>query len=250
MFAVIKTGGKQVRVAAEDKVTVMYLAGEPGDVVAFGEVLALTNGDKTQIGAPFVAGASVAGEIVEQTRGKKVIAFKKRRRKHSERKRGHRQDLTVVRITEILTDGKKPAAKAAKPKAEAKVEAKPAPVAAPAPAAEGAAGIAALAAANVAAAKAAGLDTTKFKKLDKAVGKADDLELIGGIGPTIAKKLNGIGIWHFWQVAAMSQEDIDGVEAEVGFKGRAQRDHWKDQAVELMDGKGPRAKADQERAAD
>jgi large subunit ribosomal protein L21 len=250
MFAVIKTGGKQVRVAAEDKVTVMYLAGEPGDVVAFGEVLALTNGDKTQIGAPFVAGASVAGEIVEQTRGKKVIAFKKRRRKHSERKRGHRQDLTVVRITEILTDGKKPAAKAAKPKAEAKVEAKPAPVAAPAPAAEGAAGIAALAAANVAAAKAAGLDTGKFKKLDKAVGKADDLELIGGIGPTIAKKLNGIGIWHFWQVAAMSQEDIDGVEAEVGFKGRAQRDHWKDQAVELMDGKGPRAKADQERAAD
>ena len=104
MFAVIKTGGKQVRVAAEDKVTVMYLAGEPGDVVAFGEVLALTNGDKTQIGAPFVAGASVAGEIVEQTRGKKVIAFKKRRRKHSERKRGHRQDLTVVRITSLGGD--------------------------------------------------------------------------------------------------------------------------------------------------
>jgi large subunit ribosomal protein L21 len=104
MFAVIKTGGKQLRVAAEDKVTVMYLAGEPGDAVTFGEVLALTDGDKTTVGAPFVAGASVAGKIVAQTRGKKVIAFKKRRRKHSERKRGHRQDLTVVRITSLGGD--------------------------------------------------------------------------------------------------------------------------------------------------
>ena len=104
MFAVIKTGGKQYRVAAEDKITVMHLAGAPGDAVTFGEVLALTDGDKTRVGAPFVAGASVAGEIVGQTRGPKVIAFKKRRRKHSERKRGHRQDLTVVRITSLGGD--------------------------------------------------------------------------------------------------------------------------------------------------
>ncbi|MBV9636589.1 MAG: 50S ribosomal protein L21 [Methylobacteriaceae bacterium] len=112
MFAVIKTGGKQYRVAAEDKITVMSLAGAPGDAVAFDQVLMLSNGGSAEVGAPFVAGASVAGQIVEQTRGPKVIAFKKRRRKNSKRKRGHRQDLTIVRITDILTGGARPAAQA------------------------------------------------------------------------------------------------------------------------------------------
>jgi large subunit ribosomal protein L21 len=101
MFAVIKTGGKQFRVAAEDRIEVMTLSGEPGDQVALGEVMMIVDGETTTIGAPFVAGASVSAEIVEHTRGPKVIAFKKRRRKNSKRKRGHRQDLTVVRITGI-----------------------------------------------------------------------------------------------------------------------------------------------------
>ena len=101
MFAVIKTGGKQYKVAAEDTITVMTVAGEPGDKVTFDNVMMLVNGDATTVGAPFVAGASVAGEIVEQARGPKVIAFKKRRRKNSKRKRGHRQDLTIVQITGI-----------------------------------------------------------------------------------------------------------------------------------------------------
>jgi large subunit ribosomal protein L21 len=105
MFAVIKTGGKQYKVAAENKITVMSLEGEAGAKVTFAEVLALFDGEATQIGAPFVAGATVVGEIVEQTRGAKVIAFKKRRRKNSKRKRGHKQDLTIVRIVEILADG-------------------------------------------------------------------------------------------------------------------------------------------------
>jgi large subunit ribosomal protein L21 len=105
MFAVIKTGGKQYRVAAKDTITVMSLEGGPGDAVTFGEVLMLSSEAGTQVGAPFVAGASVAGQIVEQTRGEKVIAFKKRRRKNSKRKRGHRQDLTLVEIVEILADG-------------------------------------------------------------------------------------------------------------------------------------------------
>jgi len=107
MFAVIKTGGLQYRVAANDVVTVGRLAGEPGEIVELGEVLML-GGDNVVIGEPAVAGATVAGEIVRQSRGSKVIAFKKRRRKNSKRKRGHRQDFTVVRITEILTDGRKP----------------------------------------------------------------------------------------------------------------------------------------------
>jgi large subunit ribosomal protein L21 len=101
MFAVIKTGGKQYKVAAEDTITVMTLAGEPGEKVTFDNVMMLVDGEAATVGAPFVAGASVAGEIVEQARGPKVIAFKKRRRKNSKRKRGHRQDLTIVRITGI-----------------------------------------------------------------------------------------------------------------------------------------------------
>ena len=102
MFAVIKTGGKQYRVAAEEQITVMLLAGEAGDTVTFSDVLLVDNDGATQLGAPFVAGASVKAEIVEQTRSPKSIAFKKRRRKNSKRKRGHRQDLTVVRITEVV----------------------------------------------------------------------------------------------------------------------------------------------------
>ena len=101
MFAVIKTGGKQYTVAAEKQITVMSLPDEAGSQVVFDEVLALFDGETNQVGAPHVAGASVVGEIVAQTRGPKVIAFKKRRRKNSKRKRGHRQDLTVVKITGI-----------------------------------------------------------------------------------------------------------------------------------------------------
>jgi large subunit ribosomal protein L21 len=107
MFAVIKTGGLQYRVAENQVVTVGRLVGEPGDIIELGEVLML-GGDSPVVGAPTVAGATVAGEVVRQSRGPKVIAFKKRRRKNSRRKRGHRQDYTVVRITEILTDGRKP----------------------------------------------------------------------------------------------------------------------------------------------
>src|SRR6202045_1639935 len=111
MFAIIRTGGKQYRVAEQDLITVDKVSGQPGDAVRFGEVL-LVGGENVMIGSPMVSGATVAGEVVEQGRGKKVIAFKKRRRKNSRRKRGHRQEFSVIRITEILTDGRKPAAKA------------------------------------------------------------------------------------------------------------------------------------------
>jgi large subunit ribosomal protein L21 len=109
MFAVIKTGGKQYRVALEDKLQVARVAGNAGDVVEFGEVL-VVGGEQPVLGEPTVVGASVAGEVLEQGRGPKVISFKKRRRKNSRRKRGHRQEYTLVRITEILTDGKKASA--------------------------------------------------------------------------------------------------------------------------------------------
>jgi len=107
MFAVFRTGGKQYRVAAEDVLKVDKVKGEPGEIVEFGEVL-VVGGDSVMLGAPTVAGATVAAEVLDQGRGAKIIAFKKRRRKNSRRKRGHRQEFTLLRITEILTDGKKP----------------------------------------------------------------------------------------------------------------------------------------------
>src|SRR5215467_7902416 len=107
MFAVIRTGGKQYRVAAEDVLKVDKVKGDPGEIVQFGDVL-VVGGDSVTLGAPTVSGASVAAEVIEQGRGPKVIAFKKRRRKNSRRKRGHRQEFTQIRVTEILTDGAKP----------------------------------------------------------------------------------------------------------------------------------------------
>jgi len=107
MIAAYKTTGKQYRVAAEDVLKVDKIEGEPGAVVEFGEVLAV-GGESVAVGSPTVAGATVAAEVLDQGRGGKIIAFKKRRRKNSRRKRGHRQEFTLLRITEILTDGKKP----------------------------------------------------------------------------------------------------------------------------------------------
>jgi large subunit ribosomal protein L21 len=131
MFAVIKTGGKQYRVAEDQVIQIEKIKGELGEIVQLSEVLML-GGETTQLGAPVVAGASVAAEVIEQGRGAKVIAFKKRRRKNSRRKRGHRQEFTLLRITEILTDGKAPS-KAARPKHVAR----PKPAAAAEPGAEG-----------------------------------------------------------------------------------------------------------------
>ena len=102
MFAVIKTGGKQYRVAANDVLTIEKLEAEAGAVIEFNEVLVVGEGADAKIGAPFVKGATVKAEVVEQNRGKKVLSFKKRRRQNSKRIRGHRQHHTVVRITDIL----------------------------------------------------------------------------------------------------------------------------------------------------
>jgi large subunit ribosomal protein L21 len=123
MFAVFKTGGKQYRVAADDVLKVDKIKGEPGQIVQFGDVL-VVGGESVTLGAPTVAGATVAAEVLDHPRGPKIIAFKKRRRKNSRRKIGHRQEFTLLRITEILTDGNKPTK-----------QAQPRPKKAPAPAA-------------------------------------------------------------------------------------------------------------------
>jgi large subunit ribosomal protein L21 len=121
MFAVIKTGGKQYRVAADDVINIDKVKGDVGEIIQFGEVL-VVGGDSVTLGGPTVAGASVAGEVIEQGRGATIIAFKKRRRQNSRRKRGQRQEFTRVRITEILTEGAKPT-KGPRPKPERKPKA-------------------------------------------------------------------------------------------------------------------------------
>ncbi|MBI3701591.1 MAG: 50S ribosomal protein L21 [Afipia sp.] len=124
MFAVIKTGGRQFRVAPNDVLEIGKIAGDVGKIVQLGEVM-VVGGDTPTLGFPFVKGASVAAEVLDHKRGPKVIAFKKRRRKNSKRKRGYRDEITVIRVTEILTDGKAPTI-GPRPKKEKKVEAKPA----------------------------------------------------------------------------------------------------------------------------
>ena len=123
MFAVIKAGGKQYRVAPEDVIRIDRVKGEPGEIVEFGEVLVL-GGEKPELGLPTVAGATVAGEVLQHERGDKVIAFKKRRRLYSRRKRGYRHEFSVIRITEILTNGAKPA-KEPPPRPQREPKAKP-----------------------------------------------------------------------------------------------------------------------------
>jgi len=119
MYAVIRTGGKQYRVAPEDVIVIEKITGDEGSIVQFSEVLMVGGDGAPEVGAPTLSGTSVAGEVVTQGRGDKILVFKKKRRKNYRRKRGHRQELTTVRITEILTGGKAPS--------KAKAAAKPAP---------------------------------------------------------------------------------------------------------------------------
>ncbi len=211
MFAVFKTGGKQYRVVANDQFTIERLPGEAGDLVTFSEVLMVG----TTIGAPFISGATVTAEILEQTRGKKVISFKKRRRQNSKRTRGHRQDLTRIKIAEILTDGKAPTKTAADrtPKKVVSAEAAPAK-AEKAPAASAA-------------------PASNAKPLFTAPsGEADKLTTIKGIGPVAEKDLNEQGITTFAQIAALTDEEIARIDEAMPFSA-AQITDWREQAAEL-----------------
>jgi large subunit ribosomal protein L21 len=218
MYAVIKTGGKQYRVAADQKVQIEKLEGNPGDQVEFTDVLMVSNGSSFDIGAPFVAGATVVGEIASQDRGPHLTIFKKRRRKHYRRKNGHRQDLTSVTIREILLGGAKPSKKAAAPKAEA--------------------------------APAAALQTLVSAPAAAAASGSDDISLIGGVGPKMEKGLRELGFNTFASIAAMTPDDVTRVEEHVKQKGRVAREEWIEQAKELLAGKPPRAKSDKARAKD
>ena len=211
MFAVIKTGGKQYRVVAEDVLKIEKIAGEAGSMVEFDQVLAVGN----EIGAPMVAGAMVTAEIIEQGRAKKVISFKKRRRQNSQRKKGHRQHLTTVQIVEILTGGAKPSKKAA-----AKAEKAPAEEKAAAPKAE---------AKKSAPKKEAAAASTAAPLFTAPAGEPDDLTKIKGIGPVAKGQLYDQGITTFAQVAALSDKDVARIDENMPFSAEQISD-WREQA--------------------
>lgn len=255
MFAVLKTGGKQYKVASGDVLRVEKLDAAAGDTIQFNEILMVGN----TVGAPLVADAGVQAEVVDQIKGPKTINFVKRRRKHSSaRKKGHRQQLTVVRIGDILEKGaEKSGVKAAvsgagKVVCEGIIAGKGAPTSKAAEAAAKrastpkAAKKADAAPAKAAPKKAAKADTaqvdaeaanagTKPANLLKEArgGKADDLKRISGVGPALEKKLHANGIFHFDQVAAWNAEEIAYVDDQLSFKGRIERDEWLKQAAEF-----------------
>ena len=208
MFAVLKTGGKQYKVAAGDVLKLEKLQGEAGETVQFNEVLML-GGDTVTVGAPMVADAAVQAEILEQAKGPKVINYVKRRRKHSsQRKKGHRQQLTVVRITDILASG------------------------------AGKSGVAAAlgGTAAVAAVVAAAPKKAAKKAAPKAAAGADDLKKLSGVGPALEKKLHAAGVTSFAQVAAWTEADVEEFGEKLSFKGRIEREGWIEQAKELAKG--------------
>ncbi len=232
MFAVIKTGGKQYKVAEGDVFTVEKLIADAGDAVQFNEVLML-GGDKITVGAPMIDDAAVQAEVLEQTRAAKTISYKKRRRKHSsQRKRGHRQPLTLVKITGILEKG---AGKSGVMAALGTVSG-----AAVAAATKTAKTTAKKAAPKKAAPKAAKAEegkvgTAPANLLKGPKGDKDDLKKISGVGPKLEGVLNEIGVFHFWQVAEWGPTEIEYMDDRLSFKGRIERDDWIKQAGEFAE---------------
>lgn len=271
MFAVLKTGGKQYRVAAGDVLRVEKLACEAGEKVQFNDVL-MIGGDSVTVGTPTISGAAVQADVIDQIRGEKLIHFVKRRRKHgSQRTKGHRQYLTLLRVTDILASGadtsgvkaamgagSAPAAprsatvetgpgtsvKAARKAKAATSDAAPAteaqtdgPSAATIAMAAGAALAAGAAIAAGAVAATRGGDTeapgTKPANLLDAPrgGKADDLKRMTGVGPKLEGVLHANGVFHFEQVAAWSPEEVAYMDERLSAKGRIARDGWIEQAT-------------------
>ncbi|MFB9981976.1 50S ribosomal protein L21 [Mesorhizobium kowhaii] len=219
MFAVIKTGGKQYRVAANDLLKIEKVEANVGDMVEIGHVLAHGEGENVTFGAPFVDGAVVTAEVVEQGKNRTVIAFKKRRRQNSRRKIGHRQLLTTVRISEILLGGAKPTKTAAvkAPKKEAKAEAVTEATAEAAPKKEP---------------KAKAAETAAAPLFKAPKGEPDDLTVIKGIGPVAAKDLAEQGIITFAQLAKLTDKDVAKIDEHMPFSADQIKD-WREQAKEL-----------------
>ncbi len=230
MFAVMKTGGKQYKVQAGDVLRVEKLAADAGEKVQFNEILMVGG----TVGTPLVEDAGVQAEVIDQIKGEKVINFVRRRRKHSsKRTKGHRQQLTLLRVTDILEKGAGKsgvkaavggagfavAAAAAAAAAPAKKKAAPKPKKEEAPKAE--------------EKKVAPKKEAPKKEAPKAAAGPDDLKLLKGVGPALEKKLHENGVTTFAQVASWGPEEIADMDDKLSFKGRIERDGWVEQAATL-----------------
>lgn len=214
MFAVLKTGGKQYKVQSGDLLRVEKLAADAGETVQFNEILML-GGDVPVVGSPRVDDAAVQAEVIDQIKGPKTINFVKRRRKHSsQRTKGHRQQLTLLRVTEILSSG------AAASGIKAAVGTGSVASAAPFAAAKSAAK------AKAAPAKAKAAAPT-------AAAGADDLKQLSGVGPALEKKLHAAGVTSFAQIAAWTDADVAATDEQLSLKGRIEREGWIAQAKAL-----------------
>ena len=221
MFAVLKTGGKQYRVQAGDVLRVEKLAADAGEKIQFNDILMVG----ATIGTPLVEGAGVQAEVIDQIKGDKVIHFVRRRRKHSsKRTKGHRQHLTLLRVTDILEKGAdKSGVKAAVGPgsviAVAAATAKPAKKAEPK---------------KDEAPKAEAKKEAPKKAAPKAeAAGADDLKKLSGVGPALEKKLNEAGVTTFAQIASWGADEIAEFDEKLSFKGRIEREGWIEQAKEL-----------------
>jgi large subunit ribosomal protein L21 len=242
MFAVLKTGGKQYRVQTGDVLRVEKLAAQPGETVQFNEIL-MVGGDTTVVGAPLVDDAGVNAEVIDQIKGEKVIHFVRRRRKHSsKRTKGHRQQLTLLRVTEILAsgagamgikaavgaggvadavigDGRYAQNRTDQAEMKRRVESgeagdKPAAVVS-----------------GDAVAETATTGSRPGNLLDAPRdGGADDLKRLSGVGPKLETLLHENGVYHFEQIAAWSDEEVAWMDAQLSFKGRIARENWIEQA--------------------
>jgi large subunit ribosomal protein L21 len=215
MFAVLKTGGKQYKVQSGDTLRVEKLAANTGDTVQFNEVL-MIGGDSPVVGSPIVADAGVQAEVIEQIKGTKTINFVKRRRKHSsKRTKGHRQQLTLIRVTDILASGASASGIMA---------------------AENGAGFVLGSEDAKPAKKAKSSKTSVESPKPETTDSADDLSKLSGVGPVMVKKLNSEGVINFAQIAAWTPEDIAEIDEKLSLKGRIDRDDWVKQATDLAKG--------------
>ncbi|MEM9524745.1 MAG: 50S ribosomal protein L21 [Pseudomonadota bacterium] len=195
MFAVLKTGGKQYKVQSGDVLRVEKLAAEAGETVQFNEVMML-GGDKTVVGTPLVEGAAVQAVVIDQVKGGKVIHFVRRRRKHSsKRTKGHRQRLTLLRITDILTSGGDRS--------------------------------------GVKAAVGASSRPRQPSAQEETARDVDDLKRLSGVGPALEKKFHAAGVTTFAQIASWTEADVAAMDEKLSFKGRIEREGWIPQAKEL-----------------
>lgn len=199
MYAVIESGGKQYRVAVGDKLKVEKLTASEGDSVSLDRVLMVADGENITVGSP-VVGSPVTATVVGHGKAGKIKVFKMKRRKNYRRTQGHRQDFTEIEITAIGGDSassKKSASKKAAKKSTAK-------------------------------------KTEAGKSAQEGDNAGDDLTKINGVGPVIAKKLHGLGINTYKQIAELDQKQVADIDEQLNFKGRIEREEWVEQAKKLV----------------